>query len=1564
MSKIGTLTFVGLFCFYTCSSANAVTEFDVGDYTPTLDKLSMSPVSFYDGFDFTELTNPTDISACGTTYRCFDTRELRGGVYENVTYKYERINKPTPPSFVATRTNVTSAGPIANHYIGINSTVNGGAIYNATTGLGSITGDFIANNIQMASGNAYGGAVCSATGSVVTGNITGDFINNYIKTSNGLGYGGAMSTNGTTHGDIIGNYIGNYIDSSGQAYGGAIHSGGTLNGSIKGDFIANYINSSSSVSVITGGGAINSTGTINGGIEGNFINNYIISSSSGISRGGAVNNTGTINGGIEGNFINNSITATNARGGAIFNIGTITGNIVGVFINNYVDTNTAFTGGGAIKNEGTIQGGIEGLFIGNQSKSTSARINGGAISTQGSVNHVHADFFNNSVISTTGDVLAGAVLIERHMNLGHADSIKGDFSDNKAYTGSGSSFGGALLVFRNTINNIKANFFNNVSESGSGNAEGGAIHMYTLSGTMAQAKDIDGDFTNNQAISNTGNAYGGAIFQDGLITGKIEGIFDGNSAVSTSQDAKGGAIHMTNYGSIGINNILNSSFVDNYAKTSLNTHHAVGGAISSGKNLTFTADGLESKFSGNYTEDKRGKIYNAIFIESTPVRTITFNTINNGYFTINDQIETAKSSSSAGIDYDVAHNIDLTGDGSGWVGINAELVNIGKMTVDNTTLKLGSFNHGDTTAVNDISHGVFVNPTASKPTLELKNGSTLELNYSSYKTLDLGSIVSIGSNNYLSFGANFQTQNSDMINASTATGDINLKSINLSGTVTVGDRIQLFGDDYLEFLNLGTLGSFRLIYNNMDYVLEQDSTDKKYIKVIAEDGLTDQYVWYVPNSNTLNVASTNLDGVSTKGILVNDGVSTITDSNFENIVNNGNEYSTNGDGGVIKNNAGAELTVVDSNFIANTANGNGGAIYNDQGEAIISGADFTGNSANEAGGAIYNTDGDVVIGDSTFLNNTAVDDGGAIYNDGGNLTVVGADFTGNTSNGDGGAVYNTGGTVVITNADFTGNSAVGNGGAIYTDDSLTINAHGYNSVFSGNTANSVANDVYVAAGGELNLDVKNGSISFNSGIDGDVAGYDINITGNAAGTVNINSAVSNVDNVSVTNATLKLADTTYLNGINLDLVGGSLDIANGLTTTMNIKDLSSTNGYINLDVDPVSNVSDLFQISGDLSGTVRLILNVLTDVAPTAPIKFAETPNDDATTQGDFEVFRVIGSSFRWDTEYDDVLQEWYLMLANNIELTPEVTAYAALHGAGIEQTRNMISNVKAKIASNKVACVRCGVYDRSYDGKPLNNTWVSSVHYNSRNKSHVDMEGNIWGLEAGHDLQYDASNKLGVFLSYRKGSYDIDARNSKYYSSINSEIRIDSHIGGLYYRHDANNHWIFASVYGGIQRAEIKTDDGVKAKADGWQMGASIETGYVHQINKQWFIEPSVGVSYTQVNFDDVKDDYGKTAKYDTISHTELEAGAKLQRSFDIGDSKGSLYLKPSIIQTIASNDEVRVTNIDPLKTHDDALLWRAEIGGQYSVTNDLSVHTFVNYTQGSNYEATSMGLGLSYSW
>ena len=101
--------------------------------------------------------------------------------------------------------------------------------------------------------------------------------------------------------------------------------------------------------------------------------------------------------------------------------------------------------------------------------------------------------------------------------------------------------------------------------------------------------------------------------------GEISGDFINNSVQTSASSSSGGAV----YNGGTIKNIMNSSFYRQYSVSGGESRRA--GCLF--KQVHDMTDGSRRRwwfFSGNYTQDKRGKIYNALY--ATDTSTITFNT--------------------------------------------------------------------------------------------------------------------------------------------------------------------------------------------------------------------------------------------------------------------------------------------------------------------------------------------------------------------------------------------------------------------------------------------------------------------------------------------------------------------------------------------------------------------------------------------------------------------------------------------------------------------------------------------------------------------------------------------------------------------------------------------------------------------------------------------------------------------------------------------------------------------------------------------------------------------------
>ena len=241
--------------------------------------------------------------------------------------------------------------------------------------------------------------------------------------------------------------------------------------------------------------------------------------------------------------------------------------------------------------------------------------------------------------------------------------------------------------------------------------------------------------------------------------------------------------------------------------------------------------------------------------------------------------------------------------------------------------------------------------------------------------------------------------------------------------------------------------------------------------------------------------------------------SVILNQNFCFFYNQSNTYP--GDGGVIFNNNG-NITISSCTFVENKnlyQFGFGGAIYNNpNGDIVITSTLFNKNSAVELstsytvhygmGGVIYNNGGKIIISSTVFSENQAQGNavgslgynamGGAIYNKGEiiisstiiceNIATAGTNKAGIAN---GGAISNSGKITLIDGVILKNNSVTGvnaSGGAIFNSGIINLIANTGNIEFTGNTANGVSNAIH-DNNGTINLwTSENASVIFNDKI--------------------------------------------------------------------------------------------------------------------------------------------------------------------------------------------------------------------------------------------------------------------------------------------------------------------------------------------------------------------------------------------------------------------------------------------------------------------------------------------------
>jgi len=279
-----------------------------------------------------------------------------------------------------------------------------------------------------------------------------------------------------------------------------------------------------------------------------------------LANGGEIDVTSDIDI-VEGGGVSATISGNNTS--RVFNISTAGGNLTltGLVVQNGSDTTAggciqvgASSGGAITFNNGTLQNCV-------------TTNSGGAI---GSVGATHSITISGSTLqNNTSGINGGAI---SQTGTASTLSISGStFTSNRAGTGTGGSFGGAILYAGNNTGSFSVSsstFSSNRAESTTANGRGGAIH-FTASNVALTGTITGSTFTSNQAL--VGDRLGGAIYKSGVGTlNVISSVFTGNSA------DEGGAF----YNAQGNLSVTSSRIQTNTASTNGGAYYSVGGTDS------------------------------------------------------------------------------------------------------------------------------------------------------------------------------------------------------------------------------------------------------------------------------------------------------------------------------------------------------------------------------------------------------------------------------------------------------------------------------------------------------------------------------------------------------------------------------------------------------------------------------------------------------------------------------------------------------------------------------------------------------------------------------------------------------------------------------------------------------------------------------------------------------------------------------------------------------------------------------------------------------------------------
>ena len=763
--------------------------------------------------------------------------------------------------------------------------------------------------------------------------------------------------------------------------------------------------------------------------------------------GGAIYNEGIVNI-YDSTFENNTATVD---GGAIYNNGTIEQLSSSTFKNNlaihdggavYTNTdltvdynsvfneNTAKNEGGAIFAKAKSSLTVDQTTFSENKVSEGNYVHGGAIATGTSCSLIVTGcIFEDNVADLTKNSQGGAIWTQASCNVTITDS---SFTNNQA-----SRKGGAIYTGSKNSLIIKDSTFTKNTAAYAG-SNGGAIAMYT-NGELS----IEGDC---EFIANSA-ANGGAIHLDRTDANITGAVFSGNDAAN-----QGGAIYLFESGKTV--SVKNSTFTDNTNNGEANSIYLSIG------NLELSGNTIHGNESEIYVA-KSGKLLSEITVDILNHETVT--TYDGTYLvnaTVTDDngnpmtIVKGLTFVTDGAEVEAVYNATtgvyeglLILPAPGIFTVNATYIDEEKLTVKTATIKnfKGTFQDlqtrvnncggvldlpydfaytpelGDTTSTGiRVSNNLIINGNGH--TISGSNAARI-FDISAPTTIDN---LTIADGYYTASYGGAAIKATAMLNVTntnfTNNGASDLIDKSVYGAVRTSTSASfdkcIFTDNYGRWGGaIGAEGSGTITIKNSKF----ENNNARQGGAIDIEG----YTLIIDNTEFIGNDAVMFGGAvhTSQGT-----VTTVTNSKFER--------NTDYQGGAIcsKGSTGS-LTIDNSEFIANEVTGtempvketwsSGGAIWVEN-TLTLTNSNFTANKAEYNGGAVYIQPGNnnALVDNCRFEDNTAGAWYGALYYSGsGTLTVSDSYFDNNTVAGKPNAIGIFGGNLALSGNTITGDEA-------------------------------------------------------------------------------------------------------------------------------------------------------------------------------------------------------------------------------------------------------------------------------------------------------------------------------------------------------------------------------------------------------------------------------------------------------------------------------------------------------------------------------------------------------------
>ncbi|AKL97480.1 autotransporter outer membrane beta-barrel domain-containing protein [Endomicrobium proavitum] len=782
-------------------------------------------------------------------------------------------------------------------------------------------------------------------------------------------------------------------------------------------------------------------------------------------------------------------------------------------------------------------------------------------------------------------------------------------------------------------------------------------------------------------------------------------------------------------------------------------------------------------------------------------------------------------------------------------------------------------------------------------------------------------------------------------------------------------------------------------------------------------------VIYAIRGSTVNFVGGNVTfayNVSTDSGAANiyvDETSTVT------FVNTGRAYFSNASarsGGAVALHAAALSHDAAANYVANRAEENGGAIAAFEGSTVsfknIS-ANFSDNLSS-VGGAIYAYKANVTFGEEsaspsplrapafapqkvvlnnptiTFANNVALSSGGAsayveAILEAKNATML---FINNRAQYSGGAIYSEKSTITISGkGEYINNQAGTQGGAIYlTGSTIILSAATGEILFKGNTANGVANDIYLDNDSLLNFNAAGANkIILEGGINSSASGANINVTKTGSGILQLGGANEVYGTFSITDGETAFIKSASYKGTTLSATGsGVLNAANAKANIIEVTNFESTN-ELKLDIFANGASDKIYANNATLGGNLYVRAGVgvyenevfnFISASNTVTGTFATniitgsglTTNYDYATPGlvKVTVSGVNQSNFRNFTGLSYNAQETAKAL-DKISITRSGAIIDIINEAvfaGEAEQKALLTATSGYFIANVIR--GAGQSDKEEVYNRINNdqkqsAWaqggLSSAKYGEDANSVGEVKVKNNAFAAGYDAFAGEKTLIGVYGKYNAGSVE-QAGNKADVSNVGL---------GVYGGYVADKYEFKALISGSYDSYDTTryiAGDIAKGDFGGFSVGADVEAAFKEEVVANINLRPYVGIEAKNINYGSFKEETASALGLEVESGNYFRSAARAGLGVSYDNKIVNVFINGEAKYLIAGKDSeieasVADTKFNSKSYEENGLLYGASIGAEVKVYKELKVFINGNYLTADNYENITGKAGISFN-